>query len=178
MSLPGVDTISIGVIPAPGQWILQPCSREFGWQINKGFALSGASVFPTGDELLVAPFLIKIWTDAQYDLFVPFAAQFLKKAVISPGGGFTAFAMGITHPELQRLGIQSFVVKKHPVLTRNEKGLWTGVAEFLEYRKPVPALGKPNAAIPGAATPVPTATDKLDAEILRRRAQRAASRGP
>jgi hypothetical protein len=175
---PGVDSITIGAETAPGQWVLMPCSKVFGWQIQQGYALSGATVFPKGDELLVAPFLIKLWDPDDYPLFVAFAAKYLKKAVFSPGGGFTAFALGIGHPELARLGVTSVVVQKSPVLTQNERRLWSGVVEFLQYRKPKPALGKPNASIPSASTPKPIAQDAQDVAIQQRQAALAAARGP
>jgi hypothetical protein len=151
----GVDTIQIGGVPAPGQWILQPTHREFGWQIQKGFGISGATIFPIGDELLVASFLIRLWDvhpaspTNQYPAFTLFASLYLKKATFSVGGGLTGFALGINHPELARLGAKSFVVRKSPSLTNNGRGTWTGVCEFVEYRKPKPALSKPAAALRG-----------------------------
>lgn len=168
--VPPGDTIAVGGIPAPGQWILQSTYREFGWQIQKGFAFSGATVLPTGDELLVAPFLVKIWAEPQFDSFRLFRRQFLKKATYSPAGALIGFALGIVHPELSDMGITTFVVKKSPVLINNGKGLWTGTCEFLEYRKAVIAAGKPKAAIPAANAP-PTAP--LSVEAQRHAAKRA-----
>lgn len=176
-AFPAVDTIAIGSVPAPGQWILQPCYKVFGWQIQKGWGQSGATVFPIGDEVVVAPFLIRLWDAADYPLFVNFAAQFLKKAVISVAGGVSNFALGISHPELARLGVTSVVVQKSPALTNNGRGLWTGTCEFLQYRVPAAALGKPNATIPGASVPVPKASDKLQQQIQDNAAKIAAARG-
>lgn len=174
---PGVDTIAINGVPAPGQWILQPCQKVFGWQIQKGYFLSGATVAPTGDELVVAPFLIKLWDPDDYPLFVDFAARFLKKAVFAVGGGLTNFALGLYHPELSRLGVSAVVVQKSPALTQNERRLWTGTCEFLQYRPRAPALGKPNAAIPAAAVAKPIAKDALEEAIQQRLLALAAARG-
>jgi hypothetical protein len=172
---PSVDSISINGVPAPGQWILQPCQKVFGWQIQQGYALSGATVFPKGDELVVAPFLIRLWDPADYPLFVEFAARFLKKPVFSIG--LTTFAIGLYHPELIRLGVRAVVVQKEPALTNNGKGLWTGTAEFLQYRKPVIAAGKPKAAIPAAAQ-LPNAPLSADAQQHARAQSLINARGP
>jgi hypothetical protein len=177
---PAVDSIVVNGATAPGQWVLQPGYKEFGWQIQQGFALSGATVFPKGDELMVAPFLIKLWDmafPAQYQAFVQFRSLYLKKAVFGLPGGLGAYALGISHPELNALGGTSWVVKKVPWLTNNGKGLWTGTCEFLQYRKPQPALNKPNATIPGAAKAVPKAADALQQQILDNAAKIAAARG-
>jgi hypothetical protein len=168
----GLDTIWINGTVAPGQWILQPGYKEYGWQIQQGFALSGATVFPKGDELMVAPFLIRLWDvdprspNNQYPAWLDFRARFLKKAVYTVAGALVGTALGVVHAELNAMGGTQWVVKRVPWLTNNGKGLWTGVCELLQYRKPLPALNKPNPAIPGASTPVPTAQDKLQAQIL------------
>jgi len=168
MPFPSVDTISINGVPAPGQWILQATQKVFGWQVQQGYALSGATVAPKGDELVVAPFLVKLWRPQDFDSFRLFRSRFLKKAVFSVGGQ-ASYALGIVHPELAELGVTSVVVAKAPVMTNNGKGLWSGTCEFLQYRKPAPAPAKPNAAIPGHAVPKPVAKTEQQRILEERR---------
>ncbi|HLK38682.1 MAG TPA: hypothetical protein VKU41_18090, partial [Polyangiaceae bacterium] len=99
---PAVDTITINGVQAPGQWVLQPGGKVYGWQQQKGYALSGATLNPTCDELIEAPFLVRLWDTAfplggtdgglQYQKFCQFRAQFLKKAVFGIPGGLAAYA--------------------------------------------------------------------------------------
>jgi hypothetical protein len=177
-NFPGVDTIYLVGVPCPGQAIVQPCQKIFGWQIQQGYALSGATCFPKGDELMVIPVLFRLWDPNDYAAFLLYRRQFLKKAVVSPSGSLASFALGIVHPEVNELGVTSVVVGKSPILTNNGKGLWHGQGEFLQYRKPVPALSKPPASLPGAAVATANATTQTQKDIAATRAQINAARDP
>lgn len=176
LTFPAVDTIKLGVDTMPGNWILLPTYKEFGWQQQKGWGLTGATVRPTGDELVVAPFLVRFWNPFEWSAFQNFRRKYLSKAVFSVAGNLT-YAIGIVHPELNALGVESVVPRKVPAFTNNGKGLWSGTVEFLQYRKPQPVLETPNAAIPAAAAPQPSATDSLQQEQLSKQAQLGGSRG-
>jgi hypothetical protein len=160
---PSVDTIILGGDRMPGQWILQPTSKEYGWQVQKGWALAGATVRPIGDELVSASFLVRFHTAADWAAFQPFRRRYLAKALFTAGGEAT-YAIGIVHPELNALGVTAVVPRKVPAFTNNGKGLWTGTVEFLQYRKAVPVPESPQAAIPAAAAPAPSAADALEQE--------------
>ena len=161
---PAVDTITVCSVPAPGKWTLQKGPRVFGWDIRKGYGLSGATVVPSGDDLVVAEFLVELWDPSDYALFGAFRSQFLKKALVSIPGGVAAMALGIDHPELKALGAVSFVVKEVNPLMNDGYGVWSCSVVFLEYRKPLPALSKPPAALPDVAPPKPTAQDADERE--------------
>lgn len=176
MSFPARDTIQLGADTMPGQWVLQPTKKVFGWQIQKGWGLTGATVRPIGDDLVVAPFLARFWTPADWDAFQPLRTKWLSKAVFKVAGNLT-YAIGIVHPELNALGVTSVVPSEVPVFTNNGKGLWSGVVTFLQYRKPVAVLEAPNASIPAAAAPRPSAQDALEQEQLSHQAQIAGARG-
>ena len=176
MGFPAVDTIILGSNAMPGQWILQPGGKEFGWQIQQGWGLSGATVRPLGDLLPGPIFLVKFWNAMDWDLFQPFRDKYLSKAVFTVAGAKT-YAIGIYHPELAAVGVTSVVPKKVPWFCNNGKGLWTGMVEFLQYRKPVIVAESPNASIPAAAAPTPSASDQLDAASKLHTAQLQGSRG-
>jgi hypothetical protein len=169
---PAVDTITIAGVQPVGKWTLTRASKVYGWQIQKGYALSGATVFPIGDELVKPRFLVELWDGAvQWPAFRLFRSKFLKKALVSVGGAAPSYALGIDHPELKDLGVTSVVVLEINPVLNDGYGLWSTEIEFLQYRKPQPALSKPLAAIPDAAPPVPTAQNNAERELQKAAAQ-------
>lgn len=164
-SFPGVDSITLANVQAPGKWTLMRGPKQYGWEVRKGTYLSGATVIPTGDELVEAEFLVEIWDPLDFVAFRAFRASYLKKPLIGVAGAPTAAALGIDHPELQDLGVASVVVREVNPVTNDGFGVWTTTVKFLQYRPPQPALGRPDATIPDAAPPVPTAQDNLEREV-------------
>src|SRR4029077_9900215 len=65
-AFPAVNTITLAGQTMPGRWILTDATKVFGWQIQKGFGLSGAFAFPIGDELVVPKFTVVIWTSSDF----------------------------------------------------------------------------------------------------------------
>jgi hypothetical protein len=165
VGFPSVDTIRLGNDLMPGQWVLMPGGREFGWQEQKGWGLAGATVRPIGDELAHPTFLVKFWSAADWDLFQVFRLKYLQKQAFGLGAART-YAIGIFHPELNSLGITSVVVKRTPWFVNNGRGLWSGIVEFTQYRKPQPVLETPKASIPAAQAPTPSAQDQLEREMV------------
>lgn len=168
---PAVDKITIANVEPPGKWTLLSAPKVYGWVIRKGTALSGATVVPDGDELVLAHFLVELNNDPQYPLFKVFRAAFLKKALIGVPGAPTALALGIDHPELKEMGCTSVVVKEMTPLTNDGLGLWSCHVKFLQYRRPVPALARPTAAIPDNGAPVPSAQTASERELQALQAQ-------
>lgn len=163
--LPAVDSITVAGSMAPGKWTLLRAPRRFGWDIRAGYAFSGATVVPKGDELVVARFLVEIWTPQDYAAFQVFRSQYLKKALVAVPGATLAQAFGIDHPELKSLGCTSVVPQEDNPLLNDGFGVYACEVEFLQYRPPVPALSKPNAAIPDVTTPTPTAQTQTEVDL-------------
>lgn len=163
---PAVDTITMAGITPPGKWTLLRAPKVYGWQIQQGFAQSGATVFPKGDELVKPRFLVELWDGGRdWPAFRSFRAKYLKKALFNVGGGTAGYALGIDHPELKDMGVLSVVTLEINPFVNDGYGLWSSEIEFLQYRKPKPALSKPLAAIPDAAPAVPTAEDQAQREL-------------
>jgi hypothetical protein len=162
---PAVDTITLANVPGPGKWTLLSGPKKFGWDIRKGTGLSGATVVPTGDELVEPVFLVELFDDLQYQAFKLFRAAFLKKPLIGVPGAPTSLALGIDHPELKEMGVTSVVVREINPAVNDGFGLWTSLVKFLQYRKPLPALAKPTAAIPDNGAPVPNAQTASEREL-------------
>lgn len=174
-AFPAVDSFSIANIPMPGRWILTDATREFGWQIQMGYGLSGAYVLPKGDPLVVAKFRGEFWATSDYKIYTEIRKRILQKGVISLG--IIAAAMGITHPELAALGVTSVVtLKVHPTIDAGG-GLWIAGLEFLQYRPPAPPPPKPKFVIPDAGVSKPTAQTAQQAELAKLRAETATLMG-
>ncbi len=167
-AMPWTDTITIGGLPAPGKWTLLRAPKKFGWDVKKAYATSGATIVATGDELIVARFLVEIWTVTDYLAFQLFRSTYLKKSLVAiPGGGLTGVAIGIGHPELKGLGAVNFVPQEVNPLVNDGFGVGMAEVEFLQFYPPKPVLGggKPVAAIPDASPPGPTAENQVDVEL-------------
>jgi len=170
------ESIWLGQDLQPGQWILAPGGKEFGWQEQKGWLLTGASLLPIGDPLVPFEFLVKFWRVKDWDYFQQFRKKYLTRPAYSPAGNAT-YAIGIIHPELNAVGISSCVPVITPFFTNNGKGLWTGVVKFKQYRKAQIAMERPRAIIPAAAAPNPAASDALEREQLTHTSQILGGRG-
>lgn len=177
MPFPGVNTITLAGKVLPGQWVLQPGASEFVFQEQQGIGLSGATLRVIGDKLAHCVFTAFFWKDSDWDLFQPIRKQYLTKAVYQQGTAGT-YSIGIVHPELNFLGITAVALAKTPWFTRTPQGKWYGSVEFIQYRKPKPALESPDAAIPAAATPAPVAQDAYEQELALHEQQQLAARGP
>lgn len=173
-AFPAVNTIILASQVMPGKWTLTAAPKKFGWQIQKGFGLSGAFVFPIGDELVVPKFTISIWKSADYAVFRQVRKVLLKKPVFTLGGTLTSKALGIDHPELKDLGVDAVVVGAVNPMINDGTGLWEGEVEFIQWRPPKLAPPRPSGKIPDVAQPSPTAKDAQDIELQRLQAERAA----
>lgn len=177
-AFPAVDSITLANVQAPGKWTLLRAPKVYGWEVRKGMYLSGATVIPTGDDLVEAEFLVEIWDPIDFVAFKAFRAAFLKKALVGVAGAPVATALGIDHPELQELGCSSVVVREINPVLNDGFGVWTTTVKFLQYRPPQPALGRPDATIPDNAPPVPTAQDNLEREAQQLGAELQGLGGP
>jgi hypothetical protein len=168
---PVADTITVAGLPAPGKWTLQKGDKEYGWQIRQATAMTGATVVPIGDPLVEPEFLIEFWDPLDYQAFKLFRTTYLKKPLVAVTGSPTGLALGIDHPELKELGVSSVVVKTITPVLNDGYGVWSCKVKFLQYRKPLPALSKPDAAIPDNGVPRPTALTQTEIALQQGQAQ-------
>jgi hypothetical protein len=168
---PSVDSFRLAGVDMPGKWTLLDARKQFGWQIQMGYGLSGAQVFPIGDKLVVAKFRGEFWTSPDYALYRLLRSKFLKKPVITIGGLFSATALSIKHPELYALGVEGVVVLEVSATIQEEGGLWVAHVDFLQYRPPVLAVPKPKQVIPDVAPTTPTAKTAQEIEQAKLAAQ-------
>ena len=159
---PVADTIMVAGLPAPGKWTLEKGDKTYGWEIRKGAGLSGATVVPTGDDLMEPEFIVEFYDPLDFLAFKLFRTAYLKRALVAVQGSPVALALGIDHPELKELGLSSVVVKSISPVLNDSYGIWSCKVKFLQYRPPGPALSKPSAAIPDTGAPRPTALNQVE----------------
>jgi hypothetical protein len=164
---PAWDYFMIGADACPCQAELVEGGSPRGWDERQGYALSGATLVPTGDHLTPVVFRIKMWDPVQWPAWQTFAAKYLNKSVRYNPGTVTPRALSITHPILNAPPwlVSEVVVDDVTVPQQDENGLWTWEIHFHEYRAPQPAPQKPDAAIAAAQEDQPTATDQFEAEM-------------
>jgi len=170
---PAVNTFTLASITMPGKWTLLDAEKQYGWQIQKGLNLSGAFVFPTGDELVIPRFRGEFWASPDVAFFRQVRKQLFAKAVFSVGGNLKTAAMGIGHPELKALGVTDVVVGRIKPLVQERGGLWVTGVEFIQYRPRILGPATPTQTIPDKPPPQPTAVDAYDIEMQNARARAA-----
>lgn len=182
---PVANTITLGGIVLPGKWTLLEAPKKFGWQIQQGYGLSGAFIFPKGDELIVPKFRGEFWADSDYASFreiykqlflqatftVPGTSQtqtiFLFNGVTNPtdlSNPLVSKAIGIDHPALKMMGLTSVVLLEMGPVLQDEGGLWSLELTFLQFRPAIIAKPPPKQVIPDAPKATPTAQDAQDVE--------------
>lgn len=168
LGFPHADTFLLGGQPCPGKATLIAGDSPRPWDIRKGYAMSGATVVPAGDDLSHPVFAVEMWDPADWPLFQAFAAKYLAKSVRFKPGTVVPVALGIYHPVLASPPwlITEVVVENVTVPKQDDTGMWMLEIHFLDYRKVKPAPPKPDAAFATTQTPIPSATDKLSAETV------------
>ncbi len=169
------NPLVIAGVAMPGKWTLTDAKKKFGWQIQQGYGLSGAYVFPKGDELVVAKFKIEIWDSLDMIAYRLLRGTLLAKPALTIGP--IVMALGIAHPELLAMGVAGVVVAEHSALIAGDGGMFTATIDFLQYRAPIPVPPKPARVTPDITPPVPVAKTLQDVEIQRLEGQAAGVSG-
>jgi len=161
--LPRSDVVILGGLQTPGRAVVKGFGSPRMWDKRKGYGTSGATLVYTGDDLSKGSIVVTIWTGDQYEAWLSFAGQVLVK----PPKGARPKALPIEYPTINAppISITAVVVEDVTPFEQDEQGEWTCEIKLEQYRAPMPALGKPNGAIPPAKKTTPTAQDAADVEI-------------
>jgi hypothetical protein len=164
---PAQDYVVIEGERSPGKCTVLGFTSPRGWDQRKGYAQSGATLVPTGDELGSGELLFEFWDEQQMPAWYAFAAKYFDKSVRLVPGSNQPRALGISHPVLAAppMRVTAVVVSDATALSKDELGLWSCRIALIQYRKPKPALAAPSGAIPPAQTAQPTAQDAADREM-------------
>ncbi len=163
--------IVLGALQSPGVATVRGLNSPRNWNVQQGWGFTGATAVYGGKGLAEFEVDIDLWEPEhfiEWNLF----AQILAPPLPGPAG----LALGILHPIVNGPphGVHAVVVKDVSQPVQSDTGLWTYTLKFLEYRKPIPALARPIAAIPAVGVPGPTAQNLADAELVAKGAQFAA----
>ncbi len=167
--------IVLGPLQSPGVATVRGLDSPRNWDVQQGYGLTGAVAVFKGTGLAKFTVDIELWEPEHFIEWNVFATIL---AAPKPGlaGGF---ALGILHPIVNGPphGVTEVVVENVSQPVQNDLGRWTYTIAFLQYKKPLPAIARPIAAIPAASAPLPTAADAGEAKMLSLTAQAKALGG-
>lgn len=163
---PALNYVVVRGIRSPGRAQLSGVEAPFNWDVQKGYALSGASIVFRGRDIAKPTLTISMWDPLhflQWELF---------KGALKPPTPSTPFFVDMQHPILAAADISAVGVESlgEPIRQPNG-GLWVATIKLIEYRPFKLALVKPDKSIPsvdkGKVEPPKTAGDKFLAESLK-----------
>jgi hypothetical protein len=160
--------IVLGPMRSPGVATVKGLDSPREWDIRPAYGYSGATVVYKGAGLSKFTVEIDLWLPEHFlawNLFAPILAP--------PKPGLLGMALGIKHPIINGPphGITEVVVTDVSQPVQSDTGKWTYTIAFLQYRKPLPTLSRPIAAIPAVAVPMPTAQDEAEVQMAALTAQ-------
>ena len=166
-TVPAQDYVRIGGDKSPGRCRVRNVHTPRGWDVRQGYGLTGATLVPKGDEPATFELHFAFWDENDIPAWYAYAAKYFDKSVRFVPGSLTPKALGISHPQLSAppIRITECVVADATDLENDGEGLWECIVSCLQYRKPKPVPSPPDAAIPAASAPNPTAQDSYDATI-------------
>lgn len=167
---PAQDYVRIGGDKSPGKVTVRDGHTPRGWDIRQGYALTGATLVPKGDDPGTFTLHFELFDEADVPAWYAFAAKYFDKSVRFLPGSLVPKALSIDHPVLSAppIRITACVVNDATTLDNDGFGLWSCDVFCTQYRRPKPALAPPDTAIPAAAAPQPTAQDAADRAIADR----------
>jgi hypothetical protein len=164
---PEQDYVLIEGARSPGQVRVVGANSPRPWDERKGYGMSGATLVPSGDALSTFELHFEFWDESEMPDWYSYAGKYFDKAARFTPGSLKPKALGIDHPQLKSPPFRIIQCVIEDCLDQgvDEYGLWTWVVKCKQYRKPAPALSKPDAAIPAVSAAQPTAKDAQDREI-------------
>lgn len=162
MAFPISNTVRMGGKDTPGYARPRKASDPRTWDVRKGYGFSGAYAIYTGDDLSKFDVDVVLWLPDQFEEWKDFA-----KVLVKPTAATRTKSIGIYHPLLRvpPLDIKAVQVLDVSQFEPGPDMLFMCTISLLVYRPPKPVLARPNASIPSASSPTPTAKDAADAQI-------------
>jgi hypothetical protein len=159
---PYQDVIVLAGLPSPGRAIVRPAGSPRDWNIRKGYGFSGATIVYAGANLAKFEVDITLWEDPLHWIEWKAFSLILAKPIPPVVAG-----LGIQHPLLNMApwNISAVVVEDVTGFEESDFEEFTCTIKFIEYRAPVPAIGKPIVTVPTAVVPPPTPEDAQDIQI-------------
>ncbi len=170
LGFPTQPYVMLGPFRTPGVAFPKKPGSPRNWDIRQGYGFTGAVVVYQGSGLAKFNVEVVLWLPEHFIEWEIFARGALQKP--KPGLGFGS-ALGIDHPlvNMQPWNISSVVVEDVEGFEQGPTGLWATSIHLVEYKRPLPALARPIAAIPAVDVPFPTAQTKAELEMIKVAAQ-------
>lgn len=142
---PVQDFIVLNGVRSPGRATIVNAGSPRNWDKQKGWGTTGATLIYTGDDLAEFDVVIDLWLPEHWAQWNTFARVLEKRST-----GLGAKFLSISHPLLYRapLRITQVALKNVSQFELAKSGMWTCRLSFIDWKEPMPALGKPNGTIP------------------------------
>jgi hypothetical protein len=156
---PMQDIIVLGGVPSPGIARIRTYNSPRDWNIRKGYGYAGATIVYTGANLAKFEVDITLWKDPEHWLEWKAFSLLLAKPIPPVVTG-----LDILHPLLNMSpwNLKSVVIEDVMGFEESDYEEFTATIKFIEFRAPIPAIGKPVVSIPTAVNPPPTPEDADD----------------
>jgi hypothetical protein len=166
-TFPRQSYVVLGPARTPGVAKCRGANSPRNWDVQQGWGFSGAVVYFHGTGLAKFEVDVFLWKPEQFLEWKLFA-NVLRPP---PPGSKGPTALGISHPAVNMppLNITEVVVEDCTQFEQGPTGLWSCTIKLLQYRKPLPAVARPIAAIPAAPATVqdpPDPNEKIIAELM------------
>lgn len=160
-----VDYILLSGKKSPGIAEITGAASSRNWDERKGYGLSGAISVFKGRAL--AKFSVKLRFHTDQDWADWQTWKVIVDKLPTRRGGTTPDSgnLDIWHPILEDLGIKSVGVVEVGQPEQTDNGEWQVVLKFIEYRRPVVALAKPEGSKATPVDPVDQTIERLAGQV-------------
>jgi len=155
---------------SPGLCDVSGANAPRNWDIRNGYGLSGATIVYTGDGLAKFTIRLLFWETEHFNAWDKFRGLVKKTP-----RGVRPKAQDISYPYLDELGINSAVVEDELQFTQPEAGLFVKDIKFIQYRAPLPMVGKPDGSQSKANEPTAQTAIEKTIEALTKQAKELAA---
>lgn len=153
-----VDHVVLSGQRSPGIAEITGATSPRRWDERRGYALSGSTVIFRGVGLARFKIVLRLLTPEHWAEWATWS-----QLVQRPPPLERARALDISHPILEDLGIRSCVIETvgQPVQASQGGGEWSIEIACIEYRRPTPAIARPD----GSDDRLPEPEDPADRAI-------------
>ncbi len=155
-----VDYILLAGEKSPGLADVRMADSPRRWDERNGYGLSGATVVYRGAGLSHFSVFLRLYSQTDWANWHDW-----KRLVDKPPVGKRPRAQDIWHPLLEDLEIKSVVVEDVLQADQTDDGEWTIEIKFIQFRRPVFALAKPEASTATPADPVEAQIGELTKQV-------------
>lgn len=151
-----VDYILLSGKRSPGLAEVTGATSPRRYDERRGYGLSGATVVFRGIGLTRFTVKLRLYTEidwADWDAWKPLIDR--------PPVGTRPRSLDIWHPHLEALEVKSCVVEDVAQPEQTADGEWTIELKFIQYRRPVLALAKPEGSKAAPVDPVDQRIEQL-----------------